>query len=117
MDLIPVDICVKGMIVACWKTWMDQKDLKTFQKITKNSLDLNFDEIPVYNAAKIKSISYDTFPWIRNIAEYPPDKAMMYQSTTFTQFWLVEWLVRIVEVFIPGIFFDAALWFFGQKTR
>lgn len=25
MDMVPVDICVKGMIIAAWKQWKDQQ--------------------------------------------------------------------------------------------
>lgn len=25
LDMIPVDICIKGMIIAAWKQWKDQK--------------------------------------------------------------------------------------------
>lgn len=105
MDAVPADVVARGMIVAAWKTWKDEEDLKPPR------------DIPVYNAARILPMTYGSTRYVRVLHEYPPELAFMYCSTVFTTCTFWSWLIRIVESIIPAIIIDTILRVKGLRPK
>lgn len=100
LDYVPVDLTVKGMIVAAWTTWKDE-----------------IDEIPIYNASSIKNTSLVSFRNSDVIQKSPPLMAIMYQSVSITKCTFYAWIVRILESLIPAMIIDGLLMMLGRKPQ
>lgn len=100
LDYVPVDLCVKGMIVAAWTTWKDE-----------------VEAIPIYNASSIKNTSLVSFRDSDVIKKCPPLMAIMYQSVTITKCKFYAWIVRILESLIPAMIIDGLLMMLGKKPK
>lgn len=102
LDYIPVDFCVKGMIISACKTWRE----------------INYvQEIPIYNAAAIIKSSFVSFHHSDVLQKNPPLMAVMYQSAVFTKCKFFAWIVRIVENLIPALIIDCILSIGGKKKK
>jgi alcohol-forming fatty acyl-CoA reductase len=101
LDYCTVDICIKGMIVASWKTWKEQD--KTV-------------EIPIYNAAKAVRPSFHSTAFI-NFSEYPPLKAISYIGTSMSTCPFRVWQIRIILDLIPALVLDLLLKLSGKKPK
>ncbi|KAG5667724.1 hypothetical protein PVAND_015695 [Polypedilum vanderplanki] len=100
LDFIPVDICVKGMLIAAWKTWKD-----------KNSL------MPIYNASNVKKASIISISKYKILKDFPPKNAIMYHDHHHTQCRFIGWIIRIIDQIIPALIIDGLLKISGKKTK
>lgn len=103
MNFIPVDICVKGMIIASYDVWKEKR---------QNDLP------PVYNAASINIVKYEQLQANREIPkEYPSINALGETDTTFTTCAFYAWIIRIFRNLIPAVIIDTLLRISNQKPR
>jgi len=104
MNMIPVDICVKGMIIASHKVWLDLLEGPIV--------------IPVYNSASMKCISYEAIAYEIDIAKkYPSKNIVGIPGITFAKCWYYAWILRIFRHFIPALILDGLLVVSGNKPR
>lgn len=102
MNMVPVDICVKGLIIASYNIWKDKLQM----------------DVPVYNAASIKLVTYLSMMDVsKRIQEAPSMKAIGPPNVTFTSCVYYAWLVRIFRNIIPAIILDGLLCISGQKPK
>jgi hypothetical protein len=102
LDYIPVDLCAKGMIVSAFKTYQER------QKVT---------EIPIYNAANIKTMPFTTLISATGYQSNPPLNAVMYRGQTYTHCFFYAWIVRIFENLLPMLLLDGLLMLNGKKKK
>lgn len=101
MNMIPVDICVKGMIVAAQNVWTE-----------------THTTTPVYNAASIKLVTYDSL--VENdgfVRDNPSMQAIGGVSVKFTTCVYYAWMLRIFRNIIPAIILDGLLCIAGKKPK
>lgn len=97
LNMIPVDICVKGLIVASFKAWKERASLQA-------------SEVPVYNAASVKFVSYNSLTLCYEVAKKNPSMKMIGSPhVIFTGCWYYAWLVRIFRNLIPALILDGLL--------
>lgn len=102
LNMIPIDICVKGMIVASHKVWRDKLG----------------EDISIYNAASVKFVSYESLlDSLDMIKDYPSLKAISTASVTFTENDFYAWVLRIFRNLIPALFIDGLLCITGNKPK
>lgn len=108
LDIVPVDICVKGMIVSAWKQW-SQRDPSSLQ----------FSEIAVYNAASVKNCTYDamTMDLSAMIKTNPSVYLFGIPNITFTKCITYAWIIRIFRNLIPALIVDGLLRMTRNKPR
>lgn len=99
-DYIPVDICVKGMIVAAWKDWKEKSE-----------------NLPIYNASSVKLASMESMKRVKKLFDNPPLDAIMYCSMFFTQCKFIYWVVKIIESLIPAMILDQVAKMVGLRAR
>lgn len=105
MNMIPVDMCVKGLIIASHKVYSDR-----LQKQER--------EVPVYNAASIKFVSYSSMIECSEVAnENPSMKAMGIPYVTFSTCNYYCWILRIFRNIIPALILDGLLRIGGGKPK
>lgn len=105
LNMIPIDICVKGLIVASFKAWKERDAMKAL-------------EIPVYNAASIKFVTYDSMRHSFGFTMKNPSMKMIgIPNVTFTSCWHYAWLIRIFRNLIPAIILDGLLCIMKQKPK
>ncbi|XP_070507994.1 fatty acyl-CoA reductase 2-like isoform X2 [Chironomus tepperi] len=102
LDYISVDLCVKGMIVAAWKTWKEHQTTA---------------EIPIYNATSSKKPSFYSMSWQKMHQVYPSNNSIMYMDMTHTKCIFLFWLIKIVEQIIPALIYDGLLRLTGKKPK
>jgi len=102
LDYVPVDLCVRGMIVAAWKTWKERQ-------VTK--------EIPIYNATSTKRPSFYSMSWQKLHNVYPSKNSIMYVDVTHTSYVFLFWMIKIVEQLIPAVIYDGLLRLGGRKPK
>lgn len=97
MDLIPVDVCVKGMIIASHKVWVDRMQ----------GID---DKISLYNATSTRIVSFESISETNDFFfKYPPKDVLGIPSATFSNCIYYVWILRIFRQLIPALFFDTLL--------
>lgn len=103
MDVVPVDLCVKGMIIASWKVWKDNA----------------VDDIPIYNAASIKHVSYNSMclDMRKMTREIISVNMFGIPSVTFTTCFWYAWIIRIFRNIIPALMVDGILKLTGNKPK
>ena len=103
MDVIPVDVCVKGMIVAAFSTW--------------KKLQINEEEILVLNAASIKLASYNSMRIdLKTITKEAPSVNMFgIPHITYTNCVYYACLIRLFRNILPALFVDGILKIMGKK--
>jgi alcohol-forming fatty acyl-CoA reductase len=86
LDIIPVDVCVKGLVVAPFSIWKNQQ---------KN-------EIPIVNAASVKFVTYDSMIMdMKSMSRKIPSVKMFgIPGYTFTTCVYYAWLIRIFRSLI-----------------
>jgi hypothetical protein len=99
---VPVDICVKGMLIAAWKTWRENAPAMP---------------VSIYNASSLKKASFFSLKANNVIDEYPPMQAIMYQDHWYIKCRFIGWVIRIVEQIIPALIIDGLLTVVGEKTK
>lgn len=105
MNTIPIDICVKGMIIAAHETYQE-----TFRNERK--------EISVYNAASVKSVRFSSITEVRETAINHPSKSIIgIPHVTFTTCSAYAWILRIFRMLIPAIIIDGLLCISGNKPK
>lgn len=106
LDIIPVDICVKGMIIAAWKQWRDQQNLLA-------------SEMPIYNATSVKVCSYNSMMMslTDSTEKYPPIKLFGIPSMTMTKCVFYAWIIRIFRCILPALIVDGFLKLTGNKPQ
>lgn len=109
MNVVPVDLCVKGLLIAAWKYWKDQQNQSTGV----------ISEIPVYNSASIKIISYDSMKYgmMDYVENNPSVNLIGLPSVTFTTCVYYAWIIRIFRNLIPALFLDVVLLIARQKPK
>jgi hypothetical protein len=100
LDYVPVDICVKGMIITAWKTWRERAPV-----------------MPIYNACGLKKATVIAFQRNTIVDDYPPKEAIMYYDHYHIKCRYLGWVVRIVEQIIPALVIDGLLKVTGQRTK
>lgn len=100
LDYVPVDLCVKGMIVSSWRVFKEKTQ-----------------EIPIFNASSIKTPSLGMLQNSPEPVKYPPLMAFMYCSNTFTTCFYYAWIIRILENLIPSMILDRLLVLKGEKPK
>lgn len=100
LDYVPVDICVKGMIVAGFKDFKEKSE-----------------NIPIYNGSSIKLVSLRALKDCKSIHENPPLQAISYLGITFTKCKFIFWVIKILECLIPAMILDVAAKVVGEKPR
>lgn len=105
MDVIPVDVCVKGMIVAAFSTW---KKLQT-----------DAENIPVMNAASIKLATYNSMKIdMEAITKAAPSVNMFgVPHITYTTCVYYASLIRLFRSILPALFVDGILKIMGKKPK
>ena len=108
LDLVPVDICVKGMIVSAWKQWS-----------RRDPSSLQFSDIAVYNAASVKNCTYDamTMDLSTMIQKYPSVHLFGIPNVTFTKCNTYAWIIRIFRNLIPALIVDGLLSMTSNNLR
>lgn len=103
LDTIPVDVCVKGMIVAALKTWKDQ----------------NKPEIPIFNATSIRLITFKSMALtIRKMNLKVPSVNMFgIPYVHFTACAYYAWLICLFRNLLPALFVDGVLKVSGNKPK
>lgn len=103
MDVIPVDICAKGMILAAYTHW-------------KNQLN---HEIPILNAASIKLVTYDSMVLDTDTIarEIPSINMFGIPKMRFTECVYYAWLLKIFRSLIPALVVDGLLKITGNKPK
>lgn len=97
MDMIPVDACVKGMIVASYKVWLDKESRKN-------------DDVPVYNATSLRCVVFSSLNETPEIFDQNPSKQLIgIPSVTFSTCIYYVWILRIFRHLIPALIIDALL--------
>lgn len=105
LNMIPIDICVKGLIVASFKVWKERAKLQT-------------SEVPVFNAASVKFVSYTSMEVCYEVAQKNPSMKMLgIPRVTFTGCWYYAWLVRIFRNLLPALIIDGLLRLSGNKPK
>jgi hypothetical protein len=105
MNMVPIDICIKGMLVAAFKVWRD----RDFRQES---------EIPIYNSASIKIITYDSFnDSSAVVAQFPSLKIIGIPHMTFTTCTFYGWIIRIFRMLIPALIIDGLLLISGNKPQ
>lgn len=103
LDLVPVDVCVKGMIVTALKTWKDQNKLK----------------IPIFNATSIRIATFQSL--VQKTAErtekYPSVNLFGIPYIHFTQCVYYAWLIWFFRQLIPALIVDGVLKISGNKPK
>lgn len=109
IDVVPVDICVKGMIITAWK----------HGKTKNSSLTSRFSDIPIYNASSIKSCTYYSMAVTIDeiLAKHPSNYIFGIPDVTFTRCIAYAWLIRLFRQIIPALIIDALLRISGNKAR
>lgn len=100
LDYIPVDILIKGMIIAGWKDWKEK-----------------CEKIPIYNGAGIKKPSFDLMSYAEAHDVLPPINAVMYSGIKFAKCPAYAWIIRIIEMIIPALIIDRLLVFNGERPK
>lgn len=105
MDVVPVDICAKSMIIAVWKKAVEQRSA------------LESSDIPVYNATSIKILSYTSFVFdlSQMLKEIPSVHMFGLPGFTFSTCTLYCWLIRLFRNIIPALIVDGILRLVGNK--
>jgi hypothetical protein len=105
LDAIPVDVCVKGMIVAAFSTW---KQLQIEPKV-----------VPIINAASAKCIRYHmmTMDLARMAKETPSSYRFGIPSVVFTNCSFYAWFIRIFRHLMPALLVDGILILLGKKPK
>lgn len=105
MNMVPVDICVKGMILSAYKVWWDK---------IQNQVEL----IPVYNAASIKIVSYES---LNNslvlLRKHPSMKTFGIPYMTCHNCIYYAWILRIFRNLIPALIVDGLLCISNKKPK
>jgi hypothetical protein len=102
--MIPVDICVKGMIIASWKVWKENF--------------IKSEKIEVFNAASIKFVSYESLSSASDmVKKYPSKNCIGLISVTFTSCRFYSTILKIFRHFIPAIFIDGLLFATGNQPK
>lgn len=107
MDVIPVDVCVKGMIVSAWTTWKDHQP------------DTIKSDICILNATSVRVGSYGSLiiSGTSLVRSHPSIKLFGIPSTTFTQCAVYAWILRIFRNIIPSLIVDSLLRIAGKKPQ
>lgn len=101
MELIPVDLCVKGMIIASEKHKKGSEWLKV---------------IPVINAAGVRSFEMDTFEHANSkLRDHLFDRAIGTPWMVAVPNNFVAGIFRFFLQIVPAMFFDALLVLFKRK--
>jgi hypothetical protein len=74
-------------------------------------------EIPIYNAARIKRISFGLMNSTNADEMFPSIKKLMYRSMTFSKCKFRVWQIRILESLIPALIVDKLMQWCGQKPQ
>lgn len=102
LNTIPVDICIKGIIIAAYKVATEPK----------------LEEIPIYNAASIKCVTYSSLLETTDfIMRYPSMQAVSTPFVVFTECPFYAMIVRIFLNLIPAVIIDGLLCLTGNKPR
>lgn len=101
--MIPVDICIKGMIIAAFKVWKDREEIQ---------------DIPVYNAASIKRITYASILEKADfVMQHPSQKAVSTPIVIFTECTVYAWILRIFLNILPALIVDGFLCLTKNKPK
>jgi alcohol-forming fatty acyl-CoA reductase len=104
LNMIPVDICVKGMIIASWKVWKENF--------------IKSEKIEVFNAASIKFVSYESMGDGENaIKKYPSKNCIGPVSVTFTTCRFYSTILKIFRHYIPAMIIDGLLFATGNEPK
>lgn len=105
MNMVPIDICIKGMIIASYRVWKEREMQREL-------------EIPIYNSASVKIVTYDSFNDASDaVMVHPSMQCVGIPSMTFTKCVLYAWLLRIFRNLIPALILDALLLVSGNKPK
>lgn len=102
LDYIPVDLCVRGMLVAAYKVCNEHPTTKS---------------LPIYNATSIKKPSFRNMNDQKIHVKHPSRNAIMYVSVTHTSCWFLAWTIKIFEQIIPALVLDGLLRWKGRKPK
>lgn len=109
LDGVPVDVCVKGMIVAAFKQWSDNQ----------GAMETQLNTIPVYNAASMINVSYDSMSM--DIVSLTLGSPSLYRfgipDVTYTKCVIYGWAIRIFRNIIPAVIVDCLLKLSGNQPR
>jgi hypothetical protein len=108
--MIPIDICVKGCIIAAWKEWKDNIGITVKSR-----------PIQIYNAASLKN-KYLTYHNLKmnaaKMAEELPLKKMFWKpSAIFTSCKYFYWLIYFFLQLLPALLTDTALKLMKRKPQ
>jgi alcohol-forming fatty acyl-CoA reductase len=105
LDAVPVDVCVKGMIVAPFSTW--------------KKLQIEPNDVPIINAASTKCIKYYTMTMdlTRMAKETPSSNRFGVPSVVFTSCFVYAWIIRILRHIMPALIVDGILVLSGKKPK
>lgn len=108
MDMIPVDTCIKGMIIASYKTWRDK------ERCLKDGGNV----IPVYNATSLRHVSYSSLNRTSDVIRAQPSlNAFGTPHVTFSACIYYVWILRIFRHIIPAVLVDILLRISNNKPR
>jgi hypothetical protein len=104
MNMIPVDVCVKGALIAAWKTWKEKLESQPI--------------VPVYNAASIKFVSYASMKenWEYGY-EFPSKQSIGIPDVTFTTCTYYAGILRIFRHLIPALLLDGLMILNNMKPK
>lgn len=101
IEVIPVDICVKGMIIASWK----------HQKGTDRDA-----MIPVYNAAAVHLIAHEMLVQVSDsLYDHLFNKAIGLPSLIYTDCRYYAGIMIVLQQLIPAVLIDALLILMKRK--
>lgn len=107
LDVVPVDICVKGMIVAAFTTWKE--------KLSQG----HAAEMHVINASSIKFITYNSLLMeLKGLTErHSSINCFGVPDLTYTFCPFKLWTIRIFRQIIPALIVDGILKLTGNKPK
>lgn len=99
-DYIPVDLCIKSLIVAGFKDYTEKSQM-----------------LPIYNSSSVKQASMTSLNHAQLVHDTPPVKAVMHFGMTFTKCAFVFWMIKIIEGLIPALIMDGIAKLVGIKPK
>ncbi|XP_026465070.1 fatty acyl-CoA reductase 1-like [Ctenocephalides felis] len=103
LDYAPVDVVIKGLLVATWN------------KLTKKGPQSN---LPIYNCSicdKVIKTQEEVYEIGMELYSKSPFKLLWYPSCTLTSSWIKFWLLFFSFNIIPGFILDSLLKITGRK--